>query len=359
MNTQTQKTYTFHASGMHCNACILLTESELTDLPEVKNAKSSLKYHTIEVTGDFGDKSLEHIARDLSEVLKPHGYTLSVERQKHHVSWSDFNLALPIALGFIAFFIFLQKLGIVNLITSGTVGYGTAFLVGLIASVSTCMAVVGGLVLSMSANFAKEGDPSSTSSLRSAGYGAGKMRPVIFFHVGRLISFFVLGGVIGLIGSAFQLGATGTFILSILVAVVLLILGINLLDIFPWAKKFQPTLPSFIGRRVNGLKNLNHTLTPFLVGVATFFLPCGFTQSMQISALSTGSFWTGATIMFTFALGTLPVLSLLSFSSLGLHKKAQSGVFFKAAGLVVIFFGIYNLFNALVAANVIPPIFSF
>jgi sulfite exporter TauE/SafE len=206
------------------------------------------------------------------------------------------------------------------------------------------MAVVGGLVLSMSANFAKEDD---------------KVRPQVLFHLGRLASFFILGGVIGALGSTFQLGTIGTFILSFIVAMVLLILGINLLDVFPWAKKLQPTMPNFIGKRVHGLKNINHTLTPLLVGVATFFLPCGFTQSMQIYTLTTGNFLTGSLIMFSFALGTLPVLSLLSFSSLGIHKKAQSGIFFKTAGLIVIFFGIFNLINALVGAGIIPPIFSF
>lgn len=63
--------------------------------------------------------------------------------------------------------------------------------------------------------------------------------------------------------------------------------------------------------------------------------------------------------MFTFALGTLPVLALLSFSSLGIHKKAQSGVFFKTAGLVVIFFAVFNIINALAAAGVIQPVFNF
>lgn len=338
------KVYTFHVNGMHCNSCVVLTETELMEVPEIKSVKSSLGNHSVEIEGDFGDKSVEHIARDLSEILKPHGYTLSVERQTHKSSWSDFKIAIPIALIFVGFFVLFQKLGIVNLITSGSVGYGTAFVVGLVASVSTCMAVVGGLVLSMSANFAKEGE---------------KVRPQVLFHIGRLVSFFMLGGVIGAIGSSFQLGISGTFVLGLIVSIILLILGINLLDVFPWMKKLQPTLPSFIGRRVHGFKNINHTLTPLLVGVATFFLPCGFTQSMQIYALTTGSFWTGAMMMFIFALGTLPVLALLSFSSLGVHKKAQSGVFFKTAGLVVIFFGIFNLINALTAYGLISPIFSF
>src|SRR3989344_420719 len=121
--------------------------------------------------GEFGDKDPEHIARDLSEVLKPHGYTLSLEKQKHLVKWSDFYIALPIAAIFVALFIILQKLGIANLVTTSEVGYVTAFVIGLIASVSTCMAVVGGLVLSMSTSFAKEGD---------------KIRPQVLFHIGRL-----------------------------------------------------------------------------------------------------------------------------------------------------------------------------
>lgn len=338
------KTYTFHVTGMHCKACIVLTESELTDVPEVSHARSSLANHSVEVTGDFGDKEPEHIARDLSEVLKLHGYTLSIEKQKHIAQWSDFRIALPIALGFIVVFIVLQKLGIVNLVTVSEVTYGTAFVIGLIASVSTCMAVVGGLVLSMSANFAKEGD---------------KVRPQVLFHVGRLVSFFILGGVIGALGSTFELGSTGTLFVNSIIAIVLLVLGLNLLDVFPWARKLQPTMPRFIGKRVHGLKNVNHTLTPLLVGVATFFLPCGFTQSMQIYTLTTRSFLTGALIMGAFALGTLPVLALLSFSSLGIHKKAQSGVFFKSAGLVVLFFGIFNLLNSLVAAGIILPLWSF
>ncbi len=342
-----QKKYTFHVNGMHCASCVFLTESELKQMPEVTKAKSSLASHSVEITGEFGDKPPEHIARDLSEILKPHGYTLSVEKPLDKLGagkWVDFVWAFPIALAFVALFIILQKLGIVNLITTSEVSYGTAFVVGLIASVSTCMAVVGGLVLSMSANFAKEGD---------------KIKPQIVFHIGRLVSFFILGGLIGALGAVFQFSSTGTFILSLIVALVLLVLGINLLDVFPWAKRFQLTMPNSIGKRIHGLKDINHTLTPLLVGVATFFLPCGFTQSMQIYTLTTGSFWTGSLMMGAFALGTLPVLALLSFSSLGIHKKTQSGIFFKTAGLIVIFFAIFNIINALAAAGVIRPVFNF
>ncbi len=337
------ETYTFHVQGMHCKSCIALTEGELMDLPEVTHAQSSLKTHTVEVTGEFDNRTPEQIAQFLTEPLKRHGYSLHVEKQAHRVRWSDFTYAIPIAAIFIGLFIVLQKLGIVNLVGGGDMTYTTAFVIGLIASVSTCMAVVGGLVLSMSASYAKEGET---------------MRPQVLFHIGRLVSFFVLGGVIGALGSAFQLGGTGTFILSFLVAIILLILGINLLDISPWTKKLIPTLPSFFGKGIIRLKGATNAVTPFLIGAATFFLPCGFTQSMQLYTLTTGNYLEGALTMFVFALGTLPVLALLSFSALSI-KRMQTGVFYKAAGLVVIFFGLFNLMNSLVAAGLIPPIISF
>lgn len=338
------KKLTFHIKGMHCNACIVLTESELKDIPYISEAKASLAEHTIQVVGDFENKTVIAIMDELGNVLKPHGYTLSLEKQKTEIIWSDFTYALLFAGLFIGGYILVQKLGIVNVITSSTVSYTTAFLIGAIASVSTCMAVVGGLVLSLSANYAKGGE---------------RIRPQLFFHVGRLISFFLLGGLIGALGARFQLGITATFILNIIVAFTLLILGLNLLDIFSWSKKLQPTMPLFFGKRIHGLKSVQHTFMPIVIGAATFFLPCGFTQSMQVYALSVGSFWTGAWIMLTFALGTLPVLLLLSFSSLTVHKKAQSSVFTKTAGIVVIFFGILNLLNALVAVGIIKPILNF
>lgn len=343
MTTQAQK-YTFHIHGMHCNACVLMTESELKDLPNITYVKSSLKSHSVEVVGDFGGKTPDQIAEELTIPLKPHGYIVSVEKQLVEKNWSDFKIAIPIALCFAILFMLLQKLGIVNLVGGGNVTYGTAFAIGIIASLSTCMAVVGGLVLSMSATFAKEGD---------------KVRPQLMFHGGRIVSFFILGGVIGAIGSAFTLGTTGTFALSLIIAIVMVILGISLLDVFPLVKRLQPSMPKFISKRAHGISSLNHTVTPLLVGIATFFLPCGFTQSMQLYTLSTGSFLKGGLTMLSFALGTLPVLALISFSSFSIQNNKKSGVFFKSAGLIVILFALFNLINAMVVIGVIPPIFNF
>lgn len=330
---------------MHCKSCVLLTESELAEHPGVTSATSSLKNHSVEVTGDFGDATPHTIARELSALLEKHGYSLSVEkREMSDPRWKDFIYALPIALLFVVAFVALQKTGLVNLVDTGSLSFGTAFLIGIIASLSTCMAVVGGLVLSMSATFAKEGD---------------RVRPQLLFHGGRLASFFLLGGTIGAIGANFSLNTTATFILSLVIGAVMLILGVNLLDVFPWAKRLQLSMPKFLSRYAYGVSQFNHRLTPFIVGVATFFLPCGFTQSMQLYTLSTGNFLSGALTMSAFALGTLPMLALLSFSSLSIQGSAKSGVFFKTAGLIVILFALFNIINSLVVIGLIPPVFNF
>ncbi|MBP6942757.1 MAG: sulfite exporter TauE/SafE family protein [Candidatus Buchananbacteria bacterium] len=340
---QPQK-YTFHIHGMHCNACVLMTENELADLPNINSAKSSLKDHSVEVIGDFGDKTLAQIAQELTIPLQSRGYTVSVEKKKHSAKWEDFKIAIPIALGFAVLFVALQKMGIVNLVNTGNVTYGTAFIIGIIASLSTCMAVVGGLILSMSATFAKEGD---------------QFKPQLLFHSGRLVSFFILGGVIGALGSVFTLNTSATFILSLVIGIVMLILGINLLDILTFAKRLQPAMPKSLSKHILRASKVNHVLTPLLVGVVTFFLPCGFTQSMQLYTLSTGSFLSGALTMFAFALGTLPVLALVSFSSFSIRDHSKSGIFFKSAGLIVIMFALFNLINSLVVIGLIPPVFNF
>lgn len=335
--------YTFYIPEMHCNACILLSESEALEIPGVERSQASLTQHSLIVEGDWEDQTPETLAALLTKRLERHGYSIHLEKPAKRIAWSEFAYALPIAFAFVAGFVLLQKLGIVNLISGGNVSFGAAALIGVVASLSTCMAVVGGLVLSLSATFAKEGD---------------RVKPQLLFHTGRVLGFFVLGGVIGALGSAFTLGATGTFAMSLVVGLVMLLMGLNLLDIFTLTKRFVPALPKVFAKHTLGLSKINHTLTPFVVGVATFFLPCGFTQSMQLYALSTKSALSGALTMGAFALGTLPVLALLSFSSFTIQNRSTSGIFFKSAGLIVIAFALYNLLSSFAALGIIPPLLT-
>jgi sulfite exporter TauE/SafE len=321
----------------------MLIEEELQTLPYTESVKVDLGEGTLEVVGELAGKTMQTVEPEFNNLLKEHGYTVSQSKTGWEVKWSEFKIALPIALTFLLAFVALQKMGLGNLVGGGAVTYGTVFLVGVVASLSTCMAVVGGIVLSMSATFAKDGE---------------KLKPQLLFHVGRIVSFFILGGVIGAIGSTFTLSILANFILSALVGLVMLVLGINLLDVFAVTKKWQLAMPKVITKYTQGVTKINHTLTPLLIGTATFFLPCGFTQSMQLYTLSTGSFLEGGLTMLVFALGTLPVLAIISFSSFSIQNSSKSGIFFKTAGLIVIMFALFNLINSLVVIGLVPPLFS-
>lgn len=256
----------------------------------------------------------------------------------------EFLIALPIALSILLLFVFLQMTGLVRFAGGGDIGYGSVLFIGLIASLSTCMAVVGGLLLSMSATFAQGGD---------------RVRPQVLFHVGRFIAFAFFGGLIGVIGTAFTLNTEMTFALNLIIGMVMLILGLKLLGVSDVARQIRISFPRLFRAKIERIAMLNHTLTPFLVGVATFFMPCGFTQSMQLYTLGTGGFFAGALTMLAFALGTFPVLALVSFSSLSVSESAYADIFYKTAGLIVVAFALMNIINSLVIVGFVPPIFTF
>ncbi len=133
----------------------------------------------------------------------------------------------------------------------------------------------------------------------------------------------------------------------------MVVLGLNLMGILG---KNTLTLPSGIFNWLT--KSEGVTYVPILIGVATFFLPCGFTQSMQIASLASGSFFSGAIIMLAFALGTFPVLALLSFSSISFSQSRYAPLFFASAGVIVVGLGLFSFLASLAGIGIIAPLFN-
>lgn len=339
-----QKTYKFHVSGTHCASCKILIEDVLGEQDFVKNVRVDLKKEIVEIETD-SEQSAEELAEILTSKIKPNGYVLSVEKNispspgegEEDVIWK----AIPIGLAFLVLFFLLQKSGILNLGIGGETTPVTSFIIGLIASVSSCLAIVGGLVLSLSAKIEEDEDRKTVK------------KSFVLFHAGRLIGFALLGGVLGLIGEAIGINFIFSAILGLVASAVMILLGLNLVGII---KKNTFTLPSSI---FSFFRKIEHaTLSPIIVGVGTFFLPCGFTQSMQVAALGSGSFASGLLIMFAFALGTLPMLAILSFGSASFAHSKHAPLFFKSAGVVVIGLGLFAFIAGLAGLGIINPLFS-
>ncbi len=333
--------YQYYVYGMHCSACELIIEKKLEKSKYIKNVDAVLNDKKVyfEIENDINQ---DELILEVNNIIKPHGYDISEIRQKHKVSFKDLTIGFIIASAAVGIFFLIQKLGIANILGGKTLTLAVVFLVGIIASLSSCMAVVGGLVLSVSSSYAR---------------GKDRVRPLIFFHTSRIIGFFLLGSLVGIIGLAFNLTPMFYFIMSIILFIVMIILGINLLDIFPFFRRLQFRIPKNLSRKIFGNEKIQNKLMPLLLGTLTFFLPCGFTQSIQVNAMASGNFINGGLIMLVFALGTLPVLALISFTSVRFSHSLKSGIFFKTAGFIVIFFAVFNFLSALVAEGIISPIF--
>ena len=135
-----------------------------------------------------------------------------------------------------------------------------------------------------------------------------------------------------------------------------------MLDLF-FPARFSRSLFTSISDNASGMFNFfrkieHKTFTPIIIGFGTFFLPCGFTQSMQVVALSSGSFVSGFLIMFSFALGTLPMLLLLSFGSASFAHSKYAPLFFKSAGVIVVGLGLFALLAGLAGLGIISPLFN-
>lgn len=350
---------TVHIKGMHCASCELLIADELGSIPGVISASASLKNKSAIITSNRKIDD-DQIVR----AVEAAGYQVGEERDKKslltrnvHI-WKDFLIGLFVVIGLVAL---IQVLGLDKKLASITVDGGSngtmALIVGLTAGFSTCMALIGGLVLSVASKYA-ENHPTQTSFQ--------KFKPHLFFSLGRIISFIVLGAVIGAIGSAFALKGTLLGFLTIAVGAVMLVLGLQLTELSPRITKGL-TLPSGIAKKlgISSRKEREYShKNAFMMGAVTFFLPCGFTQAMQLLAVSTGNPIEAAIIMGAFAIGTAPgLLSLGGLTSVVKGLFAQR--FFRIVGVVVIAMALLNFSNGLNLAgiklsldNLIPKITS-
>lgn len=81
-----------------------------------------------------------------------------------------------------------------------------------------------------------------------------------------------------------------------------------------------------------------------LLGAMTFFLPCGFTQSMQLYALTLQDPLRSGLVMAVFAVGTMPVLLGIGGVASSVRGKSLK-MFTQSAGVVVTVLGLSNIFN--------------
>jgi len=342
----------YNIKGMHCRSCEIMLENSISKISGVKKVNVNHKRGTAEV--EFADNP---VANELvAQAVKEAGYSIGNADKLHFFTRDPenyFEIIFGVAL-LMALFLFVNITGLVsafNIKFSSSPTYPIVLLIGLTAGVSTCMAMIGGLVAGFSASYAEKHQYATRWQ---------RFTPNLYFNAGRLASYALLGGIIGSLGSVITLSTGTTGLLVIAAGFLMLYIGLKLTDISPKLSNSSITLPKSLSRML-GISNSNGDYShkeATIAGALTFFLPCGFTQAMQLYAITSGSFASGAAIMFLFALGTAPgLLGLGAVTSVLKGKTAR--MFFRFVGVTVVALGIFNISNgyALSGANI--PLTSF
>ncbi|MFA6322296.1 MAG: sulfite exporter TauE/SafE family protein [Candidatus Buchananbacteria bacterium] len=301
----------YYIQGMHCASCEINIEQILAKHPGVKKADVSLSKNQLTLIYDQEKPTIE----ELNKIFSSAGYKFS-ETPILSQPIGKINLGLPIlyAVALIGLFFLLNRLGLKFITNIGAESSLPAFfLFGLLAGVSSCAALIGGLVLSLSEQW-----------LQLCGQSKNfwqKTKPHLLFNTGRLIGFALLGAGLGLIGQKLKISNTISTLLITLVSALMVILALQMLGVKS-LQRFRLAPPKNLGKKVANSSFTQGKLMPLIIGFLTLLLPCGFTLVAEGAAVISGSPWRGLLIMTFFALGTLiPLLAIGLFSTKLLLEK--------------------------------------
>lgn len=322
---------TFYIKGMHCKSCDILIRDCLDSIDGCNVI--SLSYKTWECRVDYDRDDIG----PLQEAINKAGYEIWDEHTKDkHIDLTFSNLPEKIVrLAIVwAWLYILINSGITDIMPDySKLSFGVAFTVGLVASISTCLAVTGGIIIWY--NETVQTDNSFWTQVK--------------FHTGRVLAFVLWWALLGMTWKTLGWSLWFNAIFSILIGIVLAYLWLQLFRILPNITKLWFHIPWWFSKSIFKLKDPKYA---FGVWALTFLLPCGFTQSMQLFAMQSWDPLRGALIMWVFALGTLPVLFWLGMWTRYIKDKLTFINPLIASILIV--FGVYTIYNGatiLKAAN--------
>lgn len=312
-------------SGMHCISCEILLEKELKKIKWVELIMLSHKDWIMEI--EYIEKS------DYDKVIKAieKNWFIVISEAEEIDKTTNMLLNIIVILAVIILFIFSQFFDLYKYIPdTNTLSYSGAFLVWIIASLSSCLAITWWIII----GFSKYIDSTHTSSWH--------VKVQLWFQLGRIMWFFLLWWILWLTGQLINISFSFTGILTFAIWILLLYMWLNILGILPSLSRFWIHMPKSFASKIEKLWKPKYAP---IVWALTFFLPCGFTQTIQLLAISSGSFWAWWLIMLFFVLGTFPVLfSVGLWSSYFSDKKLP--ILNKIIASILVFFWIITISNS-------------
>lgn len=329
---------TYRVKGMHCSSCEAIIEERISRLDTVEKVRASassgkviIKYSGEKPSLTFLDKLFSDTEYSFSRYVPEKRSSLEAGR---FVGLAILVISVPVA------FILLEMSGISGLLdVSQSTSLPVFVLLGLIAGVSSCAALVGGLIVSLAKQWYELTEDAVRLSRR--------IRPHLFFNISRIASYALFGFLLGLLGSRFQLSILGSSVLVFVVSGLMLLLALQMLGV---NKKILPKIPGTkkLAVWLSRVPVIKNRFSAPLLGAVTFFVPCGFTLTVQSVALLTGDPVQSSAMLAAFAVGTTLPLLVIGVASVKLYEnKRVSGLFTRVAGLIVIFLVFFNVTSQL------------
>lgn len=245
-----------------------------------------------------------------------------IEKLKRIAYWGFLFIGLYIALSNFPFFS-------TNIIDPKS-GLIVIFLVGLLTSFH-CIGMCGGFVISYASNSNQKG-----------------LKPHICYNGARILSYTLLGALLGLVGGFIAITDQIRGTLSFLAGLFMILYGLSIF--YPKLRKYT-ILPSFIDIH-------KYSSNPAMFGFLNGFMPCGPLQAMLVYAAGTVSIIDGGLTMLVFGAGTVPLMfimgALVSKISMKWTHKAV-----KIASVLIIVLGIIMLQRSTLLMGIgIPNLFG-
>ncbi|MFA6410954.1 MAG: sulfite exporter TauE/SafE family protein [Candidatus Buchananbacteria bacterium] len=334
----------FKITGLHCKSCKTLLEGEVGSLAGVKNIK--VNYQTGNCLVEFDQKQISF--SQIKNKIENFDYQVNLDpktkkskAKKNSAKTFVLGLLLPLFLiGFLVGYFYIQKSGalaILAKLNESNLSYGLIFLIGFLASFH-CIGMCGGLVITYSASAAVK------EKAKKINFSWAHLQ----YNLGRLISYTLVGAILGGLGSFFAINQTVSGILMLVVGSFMILMAVSLFTNYKWLEKVSLKTPQFIAKFIFKQSKSNNPKTPLVIGLLTGLMPCGPLQAMQLYALGTGDWRRGALSLAFFALGTTPLMfgfgTFISYLSKNYMKKVMkiSAIIVGLLALIMIGRGLAN-----------------
>jgi sulfite exporter TauE/SafE/copper chaperone CopZ/plastocyanin len=338
-----------YIGGMTCINCQTRIQKVLESTRGVQEVEVSYASSSMQISYDSSILNQKQIAK----LLQKSGYSLLNKQELDAQKQKLVGVGVAVLAGFLIF----NALGLNSLagefpLAEQGMGLGMLFVIGLLTSIH-CVAMCGGINISQCIPAVVNSSNPTTSSTSHAkkSKGQSKFLPSLSYNLGRVISYTLIGALVGLLGSAIAINDDFKGVIQIIAGIFMVIMALSMLGIIPNLSRFTPHLPAPLANLIQGI---GRGKSPLIIGLLNGLMPCGPLQAMQLYALSTASPVEGALSMLVFSLGTVPLMFGLGLLSSVLTERFTKKLMVTGASLVMLL-GLFMLSNGWTLQNLPAP----